>query len=99
LTGTQGIEGLGQSALDIGSQLGGRSAAAGANVGSFLQRGGMGAAETARYGNQYDPFAYALQGLGQNRQFAQGLTDYYYGGPGQYEQRAGVSFAQPNVYG
>lgn len=98
LSGTQDIEGLGQSALDIGSQLGGRSAAAGANVGSFLQRGGMGAATTTQ-GGQFDPFAYALQGLGQNRQFAQGLTDYYYGGPGQYEQRAGVSFAQPNVYG
>jgi hypothetical protein len=98
LTGTQGIEGLGQSALDIGSQLGGRSAAAGANVGQFLSRGGTGAALTSQ-GGQFDPFSYALQGLGQNKQFAQGLTDYYYGGPGQYEQRAGVSFAQPNVYG
>jgi hypothetical protein len=63
-----------------------------------LQRGGQGAALTSQAG-QFDPFAYALQGLGQNKQFAQGLTDYYYGGPGQYEQRAGVSFAQPNVYG
>jgi len=98
LTSTQGIEGLGQSALDIGSQLGGRSAAAGANVGQFLSRGGQGAALTSQAG-QFDPFSYALQGLGQNRQLGQGLTDYYYGGPGQYEQRAGVSFAQPNVYG
>jgi hypothetical protein len=98
LRATQGIEGLGQSSLDIGSTLGGRSANAGANAGSFLQRGGQGAALTSQAG-QFDPFAYALQGLGQNKQFAQGLTDYYYGGPGQYEQRAGVSFAQPNVYG
>jgi hypothetical protein len=98
LSGTQGIEGLGQSALDMGSNLGGRAAQAGANAGSFLQKGGMVAALTAQQG-QFDPFAYALQGLGQNRQFAQGLTDYYYGGPGQYEQRAGVPFAQPNVYG
>jgi hypothetical protein len=89
LGGTQGIEGLGQSALDIGSQLGGRSAAAGANVGSFLQRGGMGAAETARYGNQYDPFAYALQGLGQNRQFGQALAG----------QALNMRYGAENVYG
>jgi len=99
LSGTQGIEGLGQSALEMGSALGGRSGQFGANAGSFLLRGGQGAAETARYGNQYDPLASSLQALGKNREFAQGLTDYYYGGPGQYEQRAGVSFAQPNVYG
>jgi len=99
LRATQGIEGLGQSALEMGSTLGGRSANAGANAGSFLLRGGQGAAETARYGNQYDPFAYALQGLGQNQQFGQGLANYFAGGPGQYEQRAGVPFAQPNVYG
>ena len=98
LSGTQGIEGLGQSALDIGSQLGGRSAQAGANVGQFLQRGGQGAALTTQQG-QFDPFAYALQGLGQNQQFGQGLANYFAGGPGQYEQRAGVPFAQPNVYG
>ena len=78
LSGTQDIEGLGQSALDIGSQLGGRSAAAGANVGQFLQRGGMGAATTAQ-GGQFDPFAYALQGLGQNRQFGQGIENWMQG--------------------
>ena len=98
LTGTQGIEGLGQSALDIGSQLGGRSAQAGANVGQFLQRGGQGAALTTQQA-QFDPFATLLQGIGQNQQFGQGLANYFAGGPGQYEQRAGVPFAQPNVYG
>jgi hypothetical protein len=30
---------------------------------------------------------------------AQGLGNWISGGPGQYEQRAGVKFAQPNVYG
>ncbi len=98
LSGTQGIEGLGQSALEMGSALGGRAAAAGANAGSFLQRGGQGAALTTQ-GGQFDPFAYALQGLGQNQQFGQGLANWMAGGPGQYERRAGVSFAQPNVYG
>ena len=100
LSGTQGIEGLGQSALEMGSNLGGRASSAGANAGNFLLRGGMGAALTAQGGQTgFDPFAYALQGFGQNQQFGQGLANYFAGGPGQYEQRAGVSFAQPNVYG
>lgn len=44
LQAAQGIEGLGQSALDIGAQLGGRNAnAAGANA---LLQGGMGAAQS-----------------------------------------------------
>ena len=89
LSGVQGIEGLGQSPLDIGSQLGGRSAAAGANVGSFLQRGGMGAAETARYGNQYDPLASSLQALGQNRQFGQALAG----------QALNMRYGAENVFG
>ena len=79
LSGVQGIEGLGQSALDMGSLLGGRSAQSGANAGNFLLRGGQGAAETARYGNQYDPFAYALQGFGQNREFGRGIENWLQG--------------------
>ena len=89
LSGTQGIESLGQSALDIGSLLGGRSAQAGANAGSFLQRGGQGAAETARYANQYDPLASSLQALGQNRQFGQGLAG----------QALNMRYGAENVYG
>ena len=91
LGGAQGIESLGQSPLDIGAQLGGRSAAAGANVGQFLQRGGMGAAETARYGNQYDPLATLFQGIGQNPQLGQGLANWMRGGSdvsGGYKQAA-----------
>ena len=99
LNATQGIEGLGQSALDIGSNLGGRASTAGANAGNFLLRGGMGAAETARYGNQFDPLATSLQAIGQNPMLAQGLENWIYGGPGQYEQRAGVPFAKRNIYG
>ena len=81
LSGTQGIESLGQSPLDIGAQLGGRAATAGANAGSFLQRGGQGAALTAQ-GGQFDPFSYALQGLGQNQQFGQGVANWMRGGTG-----------------
>jgi hypothetical protein len=98
LNATQGIESLGQSSLDIGAQLGGRAAQAGANVGQFLQRGGQGAALTAQAG-QFDPLASSLQAIGQNPMLAQGLGNWISGGPGQYEQRAGVPFAQRNVYG
>jgi len=92
LSETQGIEGLGQSALDIGSQLGGRSAQAGANVGQFLQRGGTGAALTAQ-GGQFDPWSYALQGLGQNRQLGQGLANWMEG------QALNRQYGAENVYG
>jgi hypothetical protein len=92
LGGTQGIEGLGQSALDIGSGLGGRAAAAGANAGMFLQRGGQGAALTAQ-GGQFDPWAYALQGLGQNRQLGQGLGNWLQG------QALNKQYGAENVYG
>ena len=93
LSGVQGIEGLGQSALEIGSNLGGRASTAGANAGNFLLRGGMGAAETARYGNQYDPFAYALQGFGQNKQFGQGFQNLLEG------QALNRQYGAENVYG
>ena len=90
LSGTQGIEGLGQSALEMGSNLGGRASNAGANAGQFLQRGGQGAALTAQGGQTpFDPFAYALQGLGQNRQLGQGLAG----------QALNMRYGAENVYG
>ena len=64
LTGT--IENLGQSPLDIGAQLGGRSATAGAQVGQSLLSSGINAARTAQPGNAYNPFGAALQGFGSN---------------------------------
>ena len=56
------IEQLGQSPLDIGAQLGGRSATAGANVGQSLLYGGLSAAKTAQAGNAYSPWGTALSG-------------------------------------
>jgi hypothetical protein len=48
----QTIEQLGQQPLDIGAQLGGRSATAGAQAGEALLRGGLGAAQTQLAGQQ-----------------------------------------------
>ena len=56
------IEQLGQSPLDIGAQLGGRSATAGAQVGQSLLYGGLSAAKTAQAGNSYSPFGQAISG-------------------------------------
>jgi hypothetical protein len=48
---TQLLEQAGQQPLDIGAQLGGRSAQAGANVGQTLLQGGLGAAQTRLQGS------------------------------------------------
>jgi hypothetical protein len=103
LGGTQGIEGLGQSALEMGSTLGGRSASAGANVGSFLQRGGQGAALTSQ-GGQFDPLAASLQSIGQNRMLQRALETQFspfgntpQGGYGQQEQYLAGAFANPQT--
>lgn len=60
------IEQLGQTPLDIGAQLGGRTAAAGAPQAAALLKGGLGAAETLQKANQMSPFAAGLYGLGQS---------------------------------
>jgi len=80
LTGT--IEDLGRNALDIGSNLGGRSASAGAGVGSALLQGGLSAARTAQAGNAYSPWGSLFQGLGSNPQFGRGLGNWMSGGSG-----------------
>lgn len=59
------IERLGQTPLDIGAQLGGRSATAGANVGQSLLTGGLGAARTLQAANQYSVPGALLTGFGQ----------------------------------
>lgn len=60
------IEGLGQSPLDIGAQLGGRSATAGANVGQSLLTGGLAAAKSLQPAMSTSPLAAGLFGLGQS---------------------------------
>lgn len=58
------MEQLGQSPLDISAQLAGRSATAGANVGSALLQGGLSAAKTQQIGNSYSPVGAGLMGAG-----------------------------------
>ena len=60
------IEQLGQSPLDIGAQLGGRAATAGANVGQSLLTGGLAAAKSLQPAMSTSPLAAGLFGLGQS---------------------------------
>jgi hypothetical protein len=75
LQSAQGIEGMGQQALELGSALGGRIAnPAGA---SALMQGGMSAANTLGQVQGYNPTASALMGLGQNQQFTNALAGMF----------------------
>ena len=77
----QSLENAGQSPLDIGAQLGGRSAQYGANVGNTLFTGGTNAARAMEAANAYSPVGATLSGLAGNRQFTQGLANWMTGGP------------------
>lgn len=76
----QSMEQAGQSALDIGANLGGQQVQAGANVGNTLFKGGMGAAQAMEAANRYSPVGSAISGLASNRQLMQGLGNWMGGG-------------------
>lgn len=96
----QSLEAAGQSPLDIGAQLGGRSAVAGANVGQTLFQGGTNAARAMETANAYSPVGAALTGLAGNKQLMQGLGNWMSGGSPitpqqQYSQAVGYASASP----
>jgi len=100
LAATQGIESLGQAPLDIGAQLGGRSATAGAQAGQSLLLGGLGAAKTMQPANALDPFARTLSNLGENRQFTSGLSNLFGGQqytPQQFQQQQAATYGSGNA--
>ena len=75
LQSAQGVEGMGQQALEMGSALGGRLAnPTGANA---LFQGGQGAAQTLQQVQGYNPMASALMGLGQNQQLTNALAGMF----------------------
>ena len=100
LAATQGIESLGQAPLDIGAQLGGRAATAGANAGQFLYGGGMGAAKTMQPANALNPFARTISNLGESREFATGLGNLFGGQqytPQQFQQQQAATYGSGNA--
>jgi hypothetical protein len=76
----QSLESAGQGALDLGLNVGGRSAQAGANVGNTLLRGATNAAEAQYAADSYNPWATALQAAGGNKQLTQGVGNLFGGG-------------------
>jgi hypothetical protein len=70
------IESLGQQPLALGSELGGRSASAGGNVGQALLTGGLGAARTLQ-STAGSGLGSALTGFGNNPYVQQGLDRYF----------------------
>ena len=103
----QSVEQLGQSPLDIGAQLGGRSATAGAQVGQTLLQGGMGAAKTLQAANSYSPLGSTISGLSSNPAFVnalsgqgQGNSGYTYNSPygSNYGVTANYGVTQPSVW-
>lgn len=95
----QSLEAAGQSPLDIGAQLGGRSAAAGANVGQTLFQGGTNAARAMEAANAYSPVGAAFSGLAGNKQLTQGLANWMTGSPitpqQQYNQATQYAATSP----
>lgn len=62
--GLQGsIENLGMTPLQVGAELGGRTATAGATAGRYLLGGGLTAAETMQKANALNPYATALSSV------------------------------------
>lgn len=71
------LDRLAQSPLDIGAQLGGRSATAGANVGQSLLTGGMNAARTMQQANSQSPWGNAISGIASNPRVQQGVRNWF----------------------
>ena len=87
------IESLGQQPLDIGAQLGGRAATAGANVGQALLTGGMSAAKTQQAGAGFSPMAGFYQGLANSPRLQTGFENLFSG----FGQPSGMTGAQNDL--
>jgi hypothetical protein len=87
----QSLESAGQGALDLGAQVGGRAAQAGANVGNTLMTGSTNAANAMAAANSYSPFGALLSGAGSNKQLMEGLSSWMRPSSGTFQ-------ADPNAY-
>jgi hypothetical protein len=100
LAATQGIESLGQAPLDIGAQLGGRAATAGAQAGQSLLYGGTNAARTMQPANALNPFARTIGNLADSREFTTGLGNLFGGQqytPQQFQQQQAATYGSGNA--
>jgi hypothetical protein len=95
----QTIENLGQNSLDIGAQLGGRSATAGQSVGNTLLQGGLGAARTMQAANQYSPVGAGLTGLAGNQTLMSGIGNWFSGTPSMTAASSTGGWGTGNYFG
>lgn len=79
LSQAQGIEQLGQGALDLSTAIGQKVTTANTNAGNLLAQGAQGAAQTLGRVQGYNPMASALMGLSQNQQFTQSAGNWLSG--------------------
>ncbi len=94
----QTIESLGQQPLDIGAQLGGRAATAGANVGQSLLTGGISAARAQQAGAGFSPLAGLSQGAASSPRLQTGFEKMF----SDYTMNRNIEGALPqsaNPYG
>lgn len=77
------FEQLAQSPLDIGAQLGGRAATAGAQVGQSLLQGGLASANSMFKANSQSPWGNAISGAANNPQLMNALGKWNYAQPVQ----------------
>jgi hypothetical protein len=84
------IEQLGQQPLDIGAQLGGKTATAGQNVGQFLYGGGINAARTLQGGAGGSGIGSGLMGLANNPRITQGISDWWQNRNQPYNYQSGL---------
>jgi len=73
----QGIEGLGQESLRLGSELGGKASSAGANAGQFLYSGGINAARAQQAGQGSSPLSGLFQGAANNPKLQSAIQNYF----------------------
>jgi hypothetical protein len=89
----QTIEELGQQPFRLSSELGGRSASAGANVGQTLLTGGLAAARTQQAGAGFSPEAGLLYGLANSPRLQTGFENLFSG----FGQPSGMTPAQNDL--
>jgi hypothetical protein len=73
----QGIEGIGQESLRLGSELGGKASSAGANAGQFLYSGGINAARAQQAGQGSSPLSGLFQGAANNPKLQSAIQNYF----------------------
>lgn len=71
------LDKLAMTPLQVGAELGGRSATAGANVGQSLLTGGTNAANSMFKANSYSPWGSAISGTFSNPQVQNALGNYF----------------------